>query len=166
MQQVYTSKETSLSQVPALAKAKELATLRWAVNNPLILDYGCGKYDKTKEYVHNKLKCAYAGYDPYNRSAEENKIAMDTVRNWKGTVIVICANVLNVIDSDEEVKNVISKVSTITQFAFFSVYEGKGDGVGRATGKGWQRNERAANYSKFFKSAKRKGKIWLTLPEI
>ena len=77
MQQVYTSKETSLSQVPALAKAKELATLRWAVNNPLILDYGCGKYDKTKEYVHNKLKCAYAGYDPYNRSAEENKIAME-----------------------------------------------------------------------------------------
>ena len=140
MKQTYTSKKTSLKQIPAVIKNLVIDEYM------TILDYGCGKYDLTKEYVES-FGATYYGYDKYNRTEEENKLALACKPD-----IIVCANVLNVIKEDEVIEEIINHMLTFKCDILFSVYEGNKTGEGKPTTRGYQRNEKAVNYiEKFLK---------------
>lgn len=104
-----------------------------------VLDYGCGRYiDHIKKKVEEQ-GCEYHPYDPYN--LPDSKIPK------KKFDFAVCSNVLNVIAEKEKVKEVIRDVCKNSIVAYFTVYEGDGTGVGRATGKdSYQRNEKLNKY--------------------
>ena len=90
MKQEFDSAATSLNQVPSLIKMiHEYGELK---PDTLLLDYGAGKYDKTREYVEGTSDTSYYPYDPYNRSETVNNEALDNEYD-----IVMLSNVLNVV---------------------------------------------------------------------
>ena len=62
--------------------------------------------------------------------------------------IIVCSNVLNVIDSDQVVESIMRRFDKLSQTRdiFISVYEGDGTGIGKITSKGYQRNELVSEY--------------------
>lgn len=138
MLQQYTSANTSIKQVPAVFKNLRIE------KGMTILDYGCGKYDLAKEYVES-FGATYYGYDKYNRTDEENQIALACDPD-----LIVCANVLNVIKEDEVIEEIMEEITHYGCDVVFSVYEGDKSGEGKETVKGYQRNEKATNYFKFF----------------
>lgn len=139
-----TSANTSLNQVPALHK--------WFIKNHVgglltILDYGCGKYDKGMNYLKNRGHTVL-GYDPYNRPHWANKIALFVDEQYD---VGLCANVLNVIEHDEDLLEVLEHMRKFCTVSYFSVYEGSRDGIGRPTKKGYQRNAKAKDYVNILK---------------
>lgn len=152
--QTYTSANTSLKQVPAIYKRISIQ------ENDIILDYGCGKYNLAKDYVESK-KATYYGYDPYNRTEEENKLAL-SIKPTK----IICANVLNVIEESHILYNIIKQVASYHVPTYFSIYEGDRTGVGKPTKNNcYQRNEKAIQYTRrlenHFPFVTRKGNIFI-----
>ena len=69
-----------------------------------ILDFGCGKYDKNQKEAE-KNGYIWLGYDPYNRSEDENLRTLGCLEYARPNVI-ICSNVLNVLDNDNVLINV------------------------------------------------------------
>jgi hypothetical protein len=98
--QKYSSANTSLNQVPALVK--HLSEERVFLNGMVVLDYGGGKYDKTKEYVEAIHGVSYNVYDPYNRSEEQNNYALDSKYD-----IIMLSNVLNVVREPQSRSEII-----------------------------------------------------------
>jgi len=90
MKQRYKSAGTSLNQVPSLIKLinknKDLKEDR------VLLDFGAGRFNKTREYVETTSGTIYYAYDPYNRSNEENNAAI--ARKYD---VIMLSNVLNVV---------------------------------------------------------------------
>lgn len=127
-------------------------------NGSVILDYGCGKYDDNKHYAESN-GYEWKGYDPYNRSEIENNNTLDRFDSEYPDVIV-CSNVLNVLDSDEAMNNVMKELSTMTGGickTFITIFEKDGDGIGKESKCDcWQRNEKTAAYiprlKKYFKN--------------
>lgn len=113
----------------------------------VVVDYGCGRYSDHLEREAARRGWTWYGYDPYNRAPAQNAAALAAL-NSRGADYVICANVLNVIDSDAAVDQVIADaVNGARTAAIFTVYEGDRTGRGRATGADtYQRNERRAAY--------------------
>ena len=147
-----TSANTSLNQIPSVWKSIDYE------NVERILDYGCGKYDKFKEFIESK-GIEYFGYDKYNRSDEENYNALHSCPD-----LIVCANVLNVIDNTYEIFEILEFISTYNKPVVFSIYEGDKSGVGRVTKKDcYQRNQKTKDYvmmiELFFSKVKRKGNV-------
>lgn len=150
--QKYTSKDTSLNQVPSLAKYLEIDA------NTILLDYGCGKYSKFQDLVESKGG-TYFGYDPYWKTFAENGKALKSNPN-----IITCANVLNVVMEDWIVENIVRTIASYNCEAVFSVYEGNKTGVGSQTKKGYQRNQKANAYmellTKYYDNIVKKGNVF------
>ena len=161
--QNFTSKKTSLNQVPMLHK--------WFASNvelsdttmTYIIDYGCGAYDTGAEYLYDNIgECIEVHcYDPYNRDEDTN----DDARTMLGSGTVeyaLVSNVLNVIDTLEARLAVIEAVSQ-AETAYFTVYEGNVTGVGKETIKGYQLNRKTPEYmeeiGQVFRNVTRKGKV-------
>ena len=130
-----TSANTSLNQIPKVWKYIEYDRI------DTLLDYGCGRYDKFKEYVESQ-GVNYFGYDKYNRSEHENEIALACSPD-----IITCCNVLNVIDSLSEIEYIVARLSEYACPVIFSIYEGNKSGIGKVSKKDcFQRNQRASLY--------------------
>ena len=159
MKQEYTSKDTSVNTVGAVYKY--ITTC-----NDFILDYGGGKYNANVEYMKKNFNSTVLVYDPYNRTKEHNKRVIDYFKA-NPAKIVVCSNVLNIIKEDEIIIDILTKIDkllAVNGLLYIKVYEKNKDGVGHATTKGWQRNEKLESYDKFFNQVF--GHRYLTLRKI
>ena len=159
-----TSKNTSVNikKLPAIYNRLDWDALRerWAKltrfnRTPVVLDFGCGRYTDHIEHFLATKGFIYKGYDPFWKSSKENNEALACK-----PYIVICSNVLNVINNKEtvnELQNFVRDFSfpallgqNVVQepsFYFLTVYEGNKSGIGRMTKPDcFQRNETLDNY--------------------
>ncbi len=118
-----------------------------------ILDYGCGKYDTNKNYaIEHGFK--WIGCDKYNKSQKHNDKVMQYVKA-NPVDIIVCNNVLNVIDDDEamlECINTVLELKAPHTDVYFTIYLGDRSGIGKETTKGWQRNQRTKYYVDIIKT--------------
>ena len=147
MAQLHTSADTSVNKdkLPAIfGKAKKHGYLK---ANMKVLDYGCGKFPQLAQKYLKGIGALYIGYDKYNLSNNENAMAFHYGINT-GYDLVLCSNVLNVIDDDDEMKQVIKNCMDLTRGnAIFTVYEKDKSGNGKETKPDfYQRNQPIAFY--------------------
>ena len=156
------SRQTSQGQVPALHK--------WAVRHAFIdghdvvLDYGSGRDSKGRDYLYSQCPDILVHeYDPYWKPNEQ----VLTLLARNSYDVVLCANVLNVIEDDGELQEALSRLAEgCGGTVLFSVYEGNRSGKGNHTTRGWQRNLTANGYelilSQYFnKVERRNGHIYI-----
>lgn len=148
MAQVITSKNTSRVQLPAL-HGTDIAKSLYG-NGAKVLDYGAGlSHEIARGYVLRNGASSYAWLDPYWNSVGGN---VETRMNYPYDV-VLCANVLNVIDDDEAMYNAFFDALSLLRHdddgigtALFTVYEGDRTGKGKATRDGYQRNMKTVDF--------------------
>ena len=113
------SSKSSVNIIPSL--------FRWHLdsgNRLPVFDFGAGKKGKLDDACI-AAETPYLPYDPFNRSEEENKLAL-TILNSKGCAYVASSNVLNIVE-DEHLDDVISEIAefaekTWTNCAWISVF--------------------------------------------
>ena len=144
MEQIYSSSNTSINKVSKIYTNMDFK------ENSFILDYGCGKYDTSIEYMKNK-NCVVLPFDKYNRDNSINNQSLKYCENNKIDYIV-CSNVLNVIKEEEIIDDILKHIHTLSKdntIVYISVYEGNKTNIGIPTSKGYQRNEPYKNYLKY-----------------
>lgn len=138
--QKYTSKNTSVNhkKVPYIVNH-----IDWKqFSGGRCLDYGSGKLNPETFYIISGEGIQYLPYDPYWLNEKTNSKAMCLY-----PTVIICSNLLNVIDSDEEVKRIHNYIRGLKVPYFIKIFEAKGDGIGRETKPDcWQRNEKTSAY--------------------
>ena len=142
--QKYSSKNTSVNTISKIYKKYDFK------ENSIILDYGCGKYDTSINFMKNK-NCIVLPYDKYNRDNETNLKTLDYCKNNKIDYIV-CSNVLNVIMEDEVIFQILDdlyKIANKNTVILISIYEGDKSGIGKETTKGYQKNMKLKEYLKY-----------------
>lgn len=158
--QPITSKFTSVNskKLPAIYNRLDYSALLnyWQTltkfeKTPTILDFGCGRYTDHIEYFLSTKGFIYKGYDPYWKEGKENQDSL-----LCEPFIVICSNVLNVINDDIILNELQSKVRSFSfatnldkrqSLYYISIYTGKGDAIGRITKKDcYQRNQKIRTY--------------------
>lgn len=151
MKQSVTSAKTSInkSKLPAIFNR-----MPDDVRECTVFDYGCGKYVTLPAVWALDRDCDYLPFDPYNREAIDNYTSIITARSRRGMghrIAVICSNVLNVIDSDDSIREAVREMMSIGSEIYVTVYEGDGTGAGRYTGPDqYQRNAKLRDYARFF----------------
>ena len=172
MNQTYTSARTSMN---AAKLPKVYGKLPPLPRHSLLFDYGAGKYtDHIREALPDVIYCPY---DPYNQPDDVNAASITYLANamhCRYPVTVVCSNVLNVIDSENELDAIASRIKTAVLrtggAAYITVYEGDRTGKGRRTGPDqWQRNEPLRDYLPLFDGASRMlyyGKTYQTVTTI
>ena len=113
---------------------KGFGVVRWDVlpSHFRLLDYGGGRYTQhVKEFVESKG----GTYWNYDRAALASN-----------PHIILCNNVLNVIQEDEIIFGIINKLTNYDVPVIISIYEGDKSGVGKVTTKGYQRNQKTDEY--------------------
>ena len=139
--QKYSSKYTSQN-----FKKKNKAYYYLPQNTKIVFDYGCGRYNNNKIYCEtNNIK--WIGYDPYWKPVKDNRYSLSYVKKHTQKIdCIVCSNVLNVIDSLEEIISIIEDIysfSNLNTTIIFSLYKGNGSGIGKITKNDcWQRNEK------------------------
>lgn len=172
--QTITSAGTSLNQIPALHKSSvldmyvEAAKAERAKGGDFafIVDYGAGRYNAGEIFLTSRHDIPVFSYDPYNRPREENEYTAK-IMDAGYCPIIICANVLNVVNDDDALREILSNIRhairNVHGVALFTIYEGNKSGVGAVTKAGYQRNARTSEYipilRESFHSVERKGKI-------
>lgn len=153
--QTYTSAATSINSVKLPAVYRKVAI----IPGERVLDYGCGKYvDHLREYVEDRYG-HWTGYDPFNYPT--------VISERDHFDVVICSNVLNVVDSDFVVDEILSQIVyrlKDTGRCYISIYEGDKSGEGRPTKADcYQRNQKTRDYLpviyKHFKSCYVSGNV-------
>ena len=148
MIQKITSANTSINctKLPAIYNKIDFSNF---IPGFYLLDYGCGKYNNAKDYIYSsEIKGNWFGYDPFNRSEEENKRSY-----YRHYECIVCSNVLNVISDInilfETIKKIIDRADNDTKI-FITIYEGDKTGVGKITKKDcYQRNEIISKYLEY-----------------
>lgn len=138
--QKYTSKDTAIvhKTVPYIVNHIDWQQFKGG----RCLDYGSGRPNPDTHYKIHKEGIQYYPYDPYWVDEWENKKAMNLY-----PTIVICSNLLNVIDDDWEVKRIHDYIRGLKVPYFIKIYEGDRSGVGKETRKDcWQRNQTVNQY--------------------
>lgn len=140
--QSHTSKNTSVNhnELPYLVKHIDWERFKGG----RCLDYGSGKMNiKTYCFIAGS-GVQYLPYDPYWLDDITNSKAMNLY-----PTVVICSNVLNVIDDDYEMERIHDYVRGLRIPYFIKIYEGNCSGIGKETKKDcWQRNELTINYKR------------------
>ena len=149
MPQTITSERTSINthKVPAVYNKISYLSYQRNGHTTKLFDYGCGRKE-TRDLIKAKLdkyEIEYIPYDPYNMPEHEADYNLQRIEEAN---IIVCSNVLNVIDSDQVVESIMRKLDKLSQTrdVFISVYEGDGTGIGKITSKGYQRNELVSEY--------------------
>ena len=155
--QAISSAETSIKQIPAIFKK-----IPWE-GGTVNIDIGGGKFDLATDFVKEK-GVENIVFDPFNRDYDHNSKAFEKIKQGGDTVTV--ANVLNVIAEENARDNVILQAARALKpngTAYFGIYEGSKDGVGKVTSKGWQNNKKAGDYisevEKHFNNVRKAGNI-------
>ena len=162
--QAITSADTSInsSKLPAAFTQlnKEGAFKKGSVN----IDIGGGRFNNADELLQ-KSDATNLVYDPFNRTKAHNANVVDAVSGGNADTATI-NNVLNVIDGEANQLKVLNQAKDAVKKdgeVFISVYQGKGDGIGKTTSKGFQQNKKAADYldlvKKVFPNAKLKNGV-------
>ncbi len=144
------TKQTVTSANTSINKSKMPAIYgKIRVDMERVLDYGCGRYT---EHLYNFCKSNYAAffpYDPYNQPQWKNEISCKLLKENPATVGIM-SNVLNVIDSEDAIKDAIEHAVSMIRadrFLYITIYEGDRSGVGKYTSKdSYQRNMRTKDY--------------------
>ena len=146
--QKYSSAETSINSSKLPAIYGKLAKMHLC--DCSLLDYGCGKYLKYIKTWCKARNIHYLPYDAFNQPQKVNEASLLAARKAE-RLVVVCSNVLNVIEEDEVVQNIVETLISFKAPVFATVYEGDGNGKGRATKRDcWQRNEKLRQYARFF----------------
>lgn len=143
---------TSIKQIPAIFN-------KYCENkDTIIINFGCGRYPDLVSEIKLKEYCVVS-YDPLFDNVENNdsyvyinfndiaSIATEEVANNKN-IVVYCANVLNVLNNDllltvsQQLKDLLKIGCSLK----ISIYEGSKTGENKSTKKGYQRNEKTAEY--------------------
>ena len=106
MSQEITSAGTSLNQVPTLIRIIEKDGM--LKPGTLLLDYGAGRFHKTREFVEGTPGITYMPFDPYNRSEEVNNAALSEKYD-----VVMLSNVLNVIRKPADRRKVLHQIQKL-----------------------------------------------------
>lgn len=145
MKQLHTSAATSINatRLPRAYKtAMGMADMRADIHT--MLDFGCGRYIGHLRACAASHGIAWAGYDPFNYPTDIIGRAFD---------MVVCSNVLNVIDSDDVILDILHKIASHMRrdsVAVIAVYEGDKSGVGRETMQDcYQRNAKMKDYIQY-----------------
>lgn len=159
--QTVSSMQTSIntSKIPAVWNKLNYKFLQHHMTEEglFVVDYGCGRR-ATWEKVLLHLKCRpelsgvnYFPYDPYWVETDRNRNAISCLIQWGKADLCVCANVINVVDSVDAIKNIIKEV-TQAKYWVFAVYEGNKSGNGEYTKGGtcFQHNKRAKEYCWIF----------------
>lgn len=110
-----------------------------------VLDYGSGRFTHNITNFCEENGIDITLYDPHNRE-------ISTLRK-DDYDIVVCNNVLNVIEDDEIVQAIVDEVSSLGKTFILKVYDGDRSGIGRRTSiNTFQRNCPAKDYLTFFKN--------------
>lgn len=159
IEQAISSARTSIMQVPALFKHKDV---RFGKTN---IDIGGGRFDLATDYLAS-IGTQNLVFDPYNRGEEVNSGTLAYLQAGNRADTATCANVLNVIAEPAARANVILEVAKAIKkdgTAYFMVYEGNGTGIGKQTSAGYQNNRKTADYvseiEQYFDIVQRKGKL-------
>jgi len=162
--QEFDSADTSINQSKMPASIKAIEKLGGWVKGQKVIDIGGGRFDNVVEYLGN-LGVKLSVYDPFNRDAKHNRKVANEHANGQADV-AISNNTLNVIKEGDIRERVIMQAANAIKAdgkAYFSVYEGKGDGYGAETSKGWQNNRKTADYvaevGRHFNRVTRKGQL-------
>lgn len=141
--QKYTSKNTSINKnkLPAIFRKIDFKMLVDASPNqaPVILDYGAGRYTQSIRDFCQSHGVSYCAYDPYNGSDPDWDKAKPS--------LIVCSNVLNVIDDDKTVKQIHDYIVHQKCPYMITVYEGNSSGIGAPSKKDcYQRNTKIDAY--------------------
>jgi len=138
------SADTSLAQIPAVFKSKIF------VPRGKNLDIGAGKFDLGKQYLESERGVVESvPFDPFNRSIESNRAAVDRLQSGERFGTTTVPNVLNVVAEAPARDNVILQAAQALEpngVAYFQIYEGDRSGNGRRTSKGFQNNKKTSDY--------------------
>lgn len=118
----------------------------------VILDFGAGKYNYAGMAV-TEAGHFYLAYDPYNLSEAENRHSIALA--CKHVDIIVCANVLNVLDAPHLVHGVLSQIELIASkntMIIFTVWEGDKSGKCKYTKNGFQANWKLKQYVPYIKA--------------
>lgn len=145
--QAYDSAATSINKNKNPAGYTKLKKQGVFKEGQTVVDIGGGRFDNVvdelaKEGVTVKI------YDPFNRTPEHNARVASEVSDGKADVAV-SNNTLNVIQEPENINRVIRQAHNAIPTgakAYFTVYEGARDSVGKETTQGYQRNEPVTSY--------------------
>jgi hypothetical protein len=160
-----TSAKTARKQIPAIYKLvlKEFGWEEGSVN----FDIGGGPWDLFSDKLWETHMIENLLYDPYNRDKSHNdfvKMQICRLRDLDAIHTVTIANVLNVIKSREDRKNVLSLAKVaFPQRVYITVYEGSEKYEAQETRDGWQEYRKLPTYldevREFFPDAYIKGKL-------
>jgi hypothetical protein len=138
------SADTSLAQIPAVFKSKTF------VPRGKNLDIGAGKFDLGKQYLESERGVTESvPFDPFNRSLESNRAAVNRLQSGERFGTTTIPNVLNVVAEAPARDNVILQAAQALEpngVAYFQIYEGDRSGNGRRTSKGFQNNKKTSDY--------------------
>lgn len=144
MEQSYSSAKTSINTISKIYTQYPFKT------NTTILDYGCGKYNTSIDFMATK-QCKVLPFDKYNRTENENLLTKDFCLH-NHLDYIVCSNVLNVILEDEIIEEILQNIYNFADeetIVLISIYEGDKSGIGKVTSKGYQKNLRYKEYYKF-----------------
>lgn len=121
-------------------------------NTYWLVDYGAGRYETSQniiQYLTHKFGHyngpSYIPYDPYWGGEDTNKFALYLL-DERRVDLCVCANVLNVIDDVETIRDIIKDVTKAKSW-IFQIYEGDKSGNGRYTKPNcWQHNKKVSEY--------------------
>jgi len=165
--QLYSSANTSVN-TKKLPRIYSLIEERFSWNkDDVVFDLGSGKGTAHIREFLCKNECIYVPYDPYHFSEEQNKLAVDTVKNFGGADVVVCSNVLNVIREKHIREQVLRQAYEILKsegVLYIYIYNADNTQKGRCTKEGcWQNNRPTRSYmrevGKVFPQIKRIGDL-------
>lgn len=162
--QAITSADTSINSSKLPVLFTEAGRKGLFKDGTVNLDIGGGRFNNATEYLQGLGVTSYV-YDPYNRTAEYNANSASKTENHQSDTVTI-SNVLNVIAEEDArgdvYRNAIDALKP-NGSAYITVYEGDGTGIGRETSKGYQLNQKTADYVKevlqYFENVKLNGKL-------
>ena len=144
--QKYTSADTSINSTKLPTTFTKFEFNRGTKN----FDLGGGRFDNATDFLRNK-GVRNVIYDPFNRSRQHNESSISNSYRSFDTCTV--NNVLNVIDSLDEINNVIKRANFVLKpngIAYFKIYEGDKTGVGRPTKEDCFQQNKKSDWYKFF----------------
>ena len=153
MSQNFTSARTSMN-VRHLPRVYGL--IPTPARHSILFDYGAGRYtDHIRAALPNVVYCPF---DPYNQPDDVNATSLTFLFNAmhiRYPVTVVCSNVLNVIDDDDEIRKIATRIVVAVVRSggtgYVTVYAGDRSGIGRQTGPDqYQRNQPLEAYLPLF----------------
>ena len=167
--QKHSSRNTSINtkHLPAVYGKVNWSKYTNKVDDYYVVDIGCGKME-TQQLIHWYLKKHkiqhFIPYDPYQFNLVTMESAKNIISDNSINKVVICSNVLNVIDNDRSLRELIAYLCDTIVYTttepegiyhmnpcYITVYDGDKNGIGRETKPDcWQRNERLKSYLPMF----------------